>query len=433
MILAKKVFPTASEMGVWGLFLATLSIIETIKQGLLRNPMIKFFSEPDYASEKNKVQSSALIINIGFSALTILFILILGKPFCGWLNSPELYPMILLGILLIILLIPFNHCEVLLQANFKFKSIFIGYVFRQGVFLAGVIVFLIFFKPYLDLLMLVKLQIAALFCGMIVLFFSARQFLFKGFAFDKVLLIKMLHFGKYIFGTNVFSTLSRTSDQFITANQIQSEAIVAYYNVVSRIYNLMDVPSMAVADVLFPKNVEAMAESGTDKVRYYFERMVGIIISILGPVSIIIFLMPRLIIRIIAGAKFMMAVSLLRTVILFSFLRPFSYQFGATMDAIGKPKINFWINLFNMSTNFLLIFLGLHYLGWKGAAYGSVVGLVINTIIMYIVLQKTIGINWSEILDYVFETYEDVFSRAKKFLGRKAPLANKDVELRQNR
>ena len=338
--------------------------------------MIKFLSEPEYAEQKNKVQSVALLINFGFSVLSILFIIFLGKLLCVWLSSPELYPMILWGILLIILLIPFNHCEVLLQANFHFKSIFLGYLLRQGIFLAGMLIFIFFFKNYLDLLLLVKLQIVALFSGLIVMFFSARKFFFKGFVIDKILLKRMLHFGKYIFGTNVFSALSRSADQFITANQIQSEAIVAYYNVVSRINNLIDVPSMAVADVLFPKNVEAMAQTGTEKVRYYFERMIGSIISILGPLSIIIFLVPKLIIKVIAGDKYLAAVTILRTVILFSFLRPMAYQYGATMDAIGKPKINFWINLLTMSLNILFIFLGLHFFGWKGAAYGSVIGIV---------------------------------------------------------
>ncbi len=268
--------------------------------------------------------------------------------------------------------------------------------------------------------MLVKLQIAAMFCGTILLFFSARKFFFRGFVVDKILLRRMLHFGKYIFGTNVFSALSRSADQLITANQIQSEAIVAYYNVVSRIYNLMDAPSMAIADVLFPKNVEAMANSGTDKVRYYFERMLGSIISVLAPVSIIIFLLPRLIIKIIAGSKFMMAVSILRIVILFSFLRPFAFQFGATMDAIGKPKTNFWINLLSMSLNMLFIFLGLHFLGWKGAAYGSVAGSII-TVLRYVpVLRKAIGIRWDEIIAYIFETYENAFIMVKKFLRRRA-------------
>ena len=88
---------------------------------------------------------------------------------------------------------------------------------------------------------------------------------------------------------------------------------------------------------------------GPDKVRYYFERMVGTIVSILAPISILIFLIPHLFIMILAGSKYYAAVPILQTVILFSFLRPFSYQFGTTMDAIGKPSINFWVNLLTMS------------------------------------------------------------------------------------
>ena len=74
----------------------------------------------------------------------------------------------------------------------------------------------------------------------------------------------MFHFGKYIFGTNVFSSLGRSADQFISAGLISAD-VVAYYNVVARINNMMDVPSFAIADVFFPKNVEAMVTSGRKK------------------------------------------------------------------------------------------------------------------------------------------------------------------------
>jgi hypothetical protein len=45
IILAKKVFPTVKEMGIWALSLAIFALIENIKHGLLRNPMIKFLSD----------------------------------------------------------------------------------------------------------------------------------------------------------------------------------------------------------------------------------------------------------------------------------------------------------------------------------------------------------------------------------------------------
>lgn len=404
-------------MGVWALFLGIIALIETIKQGLLRNPMIKFLSEPEYVNNRNKIQSASLITNILFSLLTILLIFFGGHLFVKWLNTPQLYPLIQLGTLLILLLIPFNHFEVLLQAHFKFRHIFFGYFCRQGVFLACVIILLIYHKPFLTLINLVKLQILALACGTVVLLYFARGYFYRKFDTEKKTMLRMFHFGKYIFGTNVFSAFGRSADQFITAGLISAD-VVAYYNVVSRINNMMDVPSIAVADVLFPKNVEAMASSGEEKVRYYFERTVGTIISILAPISLIIFIAPHLFIAILAGSKYYAAVPILQTVILFSFLRPFSYQFGATMDAIGKPKINFWVNLLSMCLNYSCMYIGLRLTGWMGAAYGAVVSSVLSFCIMFVVLNKTIGVNLGETFRYVGFAYREMLSIIKKLLGR---------------
>jgi lipopolysaccharide exporter len=419
ILLAKKVFSTPAEMGVWSLFLVILSIVETIKQGLLRNPMIKFLSEPQYVSNKNVVQSSTLFVNVLFSTLTILLIVFFGKAFCTWLHSPNLYDMCLWGILMIVLLVPFNHCEVLLQANFQFHKIFIGYFLRQAVFILGIIVFLVFFKSRLSLVVLVQLQIAALLVGSVSLFVSASPFFQKGFIIDKKTMVDMFHFGKYIFGTNVFSTLSRSADQFMTANLPHADALnyVAYYNVVGRINNMMDVPSLAVADVLFPKNVEAIATNDRDKVRYYYEKMVGNILSIIIPTSIAILLVPHLLIRFFAGGSYFSAIPILYVVIPFSFTRPFFYQFGATMDAIGKPHVNFWVNLMYMALSFTFIYLGLHYISLLGAAYGSVAASLIAFIVVYILLKKEIGIRASETLGYILEAYKSIFRVGKKMLG----------------
>lgn len=419
IILAKKVFPTAKEMGIWALFIGIIALIETIKQGLLRNPMIKFLSEPEYVNNRNKIQSASLITNILFSLICIFFIFFGGHIFVKWLNTPELYPLVQWGILLIILLIPFNHFEVLLQAHFKFRPIFYGYFFRQGIFLSCVIILLIYDKPSLTLINLVKLQILALACGTVVLLYFAKGYFYRRFDTEKKTMLRMFHFGKYIFGTNVFSAFGRSADQFITAGLISAD-VVAYYNVVARINNMMDVPSLAVADVLFPKNVEAMANSGEEKVKYYFERMVGTIISILLPISLLIFIMPHLFIMILAGSKYYPAIPILQIVILFSFLRPFSYQFGATMDAIGKPKINFWVNLISMCLNYGCMYIGLRLTGWMGAAYGAVVSAILSFLIMYAVLNKTIGVNLGETFRYVGFAYREMIAIIKKFRSRNA-------------
>ena len=417
MLMAKKVFSTASEMGVWALFFGVITFIETIKMGLLRNSTIKFLFDAKTPEQKNMIQTSSLITNIVFSVVIILLIIFGGKAIAGLLHIPQLYELWLWGIVIVIFLIPSNHCEVLMQAHFKFREIFYVYVVKQAVFLFGIIVMLLFFRNYISMLNLVFWQIFSTFCGEVVLYFFARGYFYKGFHFDEEATVKMLHFGKYIFGTNICAALSRQADQFISAGLMSTE-VTAYYNVSSRVNSFMDMPSMAVADVLFPKNVEAMSTSGTDKVRYYFERLVGTIVSVVVPISLVIFLFPGLVIRILAGSKYLAAIPILQIVILSSFMRPFFYQFGATLDAIGKPRMNFWMNVVITTLNAAFMYLGLRFIGSLGAAIGYVISSFINFSIIILILHKTIGVKGSEIIGYIGDSYRNMFRMANKFLRR---------------
>jgi lipopolysaccharide exporter len=56
---------------------------------------------------------------------------------------------------------------------------------------------------------------------------------------------------------------------------------------------MLDVPSLAAADVLFPKNVETLETDGLGRVKYYFERMMGTILALIVPISLVIFLLPQ--------------------------------------------------------------------------------------------------------------------------------------------
>jgi lipopolysaccharide exporter len=410
------------DNGVWSLFLTIVTLIEVIKQGLLRNPLIKFLSMPE--NDKDQVQSTIIAINLVFSLFIIILILVAGSLFASFLRAPQLNHLLLWSTVFILLLVPFNHCEVLLQANFKYQQIFLAYFFRQGLFMVSVILLVFAFPQYLKLENLVILQIISLFAGTILIFISSRPLLPKKWEFSADLTRRILQFGKYVFGTNVFSNISRFADHFVTANAIADPDLgkkyVSYYNAVGRINNLIDTPSVAVADVLFPKNVQALESEGIDKVKYYFERMVGSIISIVLPASVIIMLIPEFTLLVIAGPKYLEAANILRIVMLIAILRPFFYQFGTTMDAIGKPQLNFWYNLLLMGINFSLTYIGLHWLGRDGAAWALVAHHIISLAIVYGVLKRHVNIRMRNIIGYVFSNYGHAFQLLKKTLLRRS-------------
>lgn len=416
-ILVRHITP--EQNGIWSLFLTIVTLIEVIKQGLLRNPLIKFLSTEN---NDNKVQSSGILINIVFTLAIILVVGLAGSLIANFLRSPFLYELLLWNIMFILLLVPFNHCEVMLQAKYKYQQIFWAYFLRQGLFMTGVILLVYVFPEYLTLVNLVIIQTASLFAGTILIFIVSRPLLPKKIEFSMELTKRMLHFGKYVFGTNVFSNLSRFADHFVTANAIADPVLgkryVSYYNAVARINNLIDMPSVAVADILFPKNVQALENEGINKVKYYFERMVGSIISIVLPAAIFIMLLPKFTLLVIAGKQYLDAANILRIVMLIAILRPFFYQFGATMDAIGKPQLNFWYNLLLMAINFTLTYIGLHLLGRDGAAWALVLHHIISLLIVYQVLKKHVNIEMRNIVGYVMENYKTMFNLFKRVVLR---------------
>jgi lipopolysaccharide exporter len=256
-----------------------------------------------------------------------------------------------------------------------------------------------------------------------VLWKHSRPFLLQKFHFDAAILKAMLHFGKYIFGTNLFASVSRSLDRFITANTltdtVERNNYVSYYDATGRVNMLIDVPSLAVADVLFPKNVEAAENEGVARVKYYFERMCGIILSIVVPFSLFIFLFPKLIIFLLSGPEYYPAATVLQLTILFCLVRPLSYQYGSTLDAIGKPAINFWSNLLMLLINLGASYYFLSQFGGIGAAYATIVTYTLSFFIMYIVLRRQIGVELKNILRYMMQSYSDIYTFGMKLLRKK--------------
>jgi O-antigen/teichoic acid export membrane protein len=407
MILVRG-FSTETN-GVWALYITLFSLFEAVKQGLLRNPTIKFLSMREYNSKKDVIQSSSLFINIIFSLIVISFVLAFGEQIAGWLKAPALRLLLLVSSINILLLVPFNHCEILLQSTFRFDTLFKSAFIRQGIFFTGLLILYFLFRDLFTLVNVLIIQILALTIALVYLYSKTSPLLMQRFVYESELLLKFFHFGKYTFGTNLFAGLSRSFDHFITAavlGPVQGKNYVAYYNTVARINNMVDVPSLAAADVLYPKNVEALEKEGIEKVKYYFEQVIGTILAFIVPLSLIIFLFPRLIIFIVAGPEYYPAIVILQMTILFSMVRPLSYQFGSTLDAIGKPNVNFVANVLLMITNLVLTFIFLKIYGGIGAAYATMIYYSLSLVVMLLLLKKYLNIQGKNIVKFAVMRYK---------------------------
>jgi len=405
---------------VYALFQTIVTMMEYVKMGLLRNALIKFIYDERYKQKLQEVQNASLIINIIFSALVIIFFLLCSGWLARLLKTPELEILLHWSIALIIFQVPFNHCEIVQQSRMQYRQTFYAYFLRQGLLFLFIVSSLFFSVKVITVQHLVMAQIVSLFLASCYFLFVSHKLLNKHLYFDKGIIIRLLQFGKFVFGTALLSHIYKFADHFVTAyatgNPVTGKIYVSYYSVVSRIAGVLDVPFLAVADVLFPKNVQAMSTDGTELVSYYFEKMVGTLTALIIPASLFILFIPGLVIKIIAGQDYMKAVPILQVTMLFSFLRPFFTQFGYTMDSIGKPQINFRINILFLIISLLSTFLSITWFGnLMGAVYASSFTLISGCIVFYFILRNSLTIRLSNIIQYTVATYGQLFLLAKKF------------------
>src|SRR5688572_2525647 len=208
---------STSINGVWALFVTLFALFEAVKQGLIRNVTIKFLAQKEYTERNEAVQSSSIFINTIFSLIIISIVFSLDDQIASWLKAPALQTLLIASSVNILLLIPFNHCEILLQAKFRFDTLFRSAFIRQGIFFMGLSIIYFFIPAHFTLINILLVQIIALLTALIYIYSQASSLIFRKFIYDAELSMNFFQFGKYTFGTNLFSGLSRSFDHFFTA------------------------------------------------------------------------------------------------------------------------------------------------------------------------------------------------------------------------
>jgi lipopolysaccharide exporter len=402
-------------MGDWALFLTITGIFEMTKSSLLKNAHIKYVSGSRDVAEQTTIASSSLLINASINLLFILLILL----FSGWLGSwfhtgMELAIMLKWFIPGMIFMIFFAHLEAVQQSNMDFMGGFAGYLVRQAFFF-GVILSYKISGTSLSLASLSKYQSLSIGLGTLVLFLFTRKYLVFQFKASLAWVKRILGYGGYIFGSSMVANISNNLDQLMTAKFINPGSI-AYYNVASRINLLVDIPSYAASEIIFPKASRASIEEGREKVKYLFERMVAVLLAFTIPTACIIILVPRLITVIIAGPAYRAAALILQLYMITGIFRPAQNQAANLLNSIGKPKLVFIANSVYLTT-----FLGINYfclmkIGFYGAAVGTLITSFLGFIAWYFIMRKEIDLEPRNVLKYILETYGKIYRLIRRVL-----------------
>lgn len=405
-------------MGIWALFLTITGIFETIKTGLLKNAHIKYVSGSNTPAEKTVIASSSLLINSFISIFFILFILFFSNWLSRWFNTElELSAMLKWYIPGLIFLIFFSHLEAIQQSHLDFKGVFAGYFVRQFTFFIIILANTILKIP-LSLVNLTLYQSLSIALGTVVLYVFSKKYLLLQFRASRLWIKKIAGYGGYILGSGIVSNVYYNLDQIMTAKFLNASA-VAFYNVPLKINGLVDIPSYAAADIIFPKASRASVEEGTGKVKYLFEKMVAILIAFTIPTAIFVIIFPRLVTNIVAGNLYRAAAPILQLYMIAGIFRPIQNQAANLLNSIGKAKLVFIVN-----TVTLILLLGINYacllqFGFYGVAIGTTITSLLGSVIWYFVMRKEINLDMLQVFIYTRDTYRNIYNQLIKIIARR--------------
>jgi len=407
MILVRHL--SKEEVGTWALFLIITTVFETTKSGLLKNAHIRFITITDDHNEKNEIATTSLLINALISAVFIMLLIFLAPYFQVWLNADaNLVSMMFWFIPGLITMVIFSHFEAIQQSNLDFQGVFAGHFIRQLGFLLMILFDLVRNSP-LTLDKLAMYQSISITIGAVVIYYYSRKYITLRFKPSIASTKRIVGYGKYVFSSTALSNIAANVDQIMTSAFLSSAA-VSYYNTASRINLLIDIPSYAAAEILFPKTSMAANAADNSKVKYYYEKMVAILMTFTVPAALVILIFPKLAIFCIAGPTYYDAAPILQIYIFTGILRPMQNQAANTLNAIGKPALCLKMNAIMVCMNLGINYICLYYLGFYGAAIGSLITISIGMTCWYFVMKREINLSIKNVILYIKETYQTIFS-----------------------
>ncbi|GGB16529.1 flippase [Puia dinghuensis] len=408
---------TKEQMGTWSLFLAITTIFETTKSGLLKNAHIRYVSTSNITDEKTVIASSSLLINASISIVFILLIVFFSGNLSNWLHTgAELGTTLKWFIPGLVCMVFFSHMEAIQQSHLDFKGVFAGYFVRQVLFFALILGTALLHIPF-SLPWLALYQSASIAVGAIVITIDSRKYLVGRFNPSRAWIKRIINYGGFIFGSGLVGNIFASVDQFMVASFKLSNAWVANYSAASKLNQVVDIPSYAAAEVLFPKVSKASVDEGLVKVRYLYEKMVAILLAFTIPMAIFVIAFPKLVILVIAGKNYMAAAPILQMYMITGLLRPMQNQGANLLNSIGKARLCFIINAISLGVNLLINYICLSNIGFYGSAVGTMITCLLGAICWYFVIKRQIGAVLPTMARHIAEYYKIFFMYAKGFLA----------------
>lgn len=412
-----------ANFGVWVFFTGLVATVEVARTGLLQNALIRYLTTTD-EKEHGAIHGGAWLLNGSIAFLGALFLWFGGDYLEPWFNFPGLGSLTKIYALTFFAMTPLWQFNYIQQAHLEFRGAFWATILRYStMFLLTLSMFIAFIQVDGNSLQILEYlawgQLVAASLGAFISYYYAKKYIPKNIILDISWTLKLIGFGIFVFGTNLSSMLYKQVDTAMLGALLLGPVPAAIYGLAIRITNFVDVPTLAVASIVFPESSRVSAEGPEAQARMY-EKATSAILAFVLPALLIVGLLPGFIVEIVGGAKYSEAIPVLQLTVLFSLFIPFANQFGTLLDASGKPHLNFGFTVSGMLLNVAFNYYFISNMGIIGAPLGTLSTYVVMFVAMQILLYKMYGVRLMNVLKALPKTYAMIWDFGLHKIGLRA-------------
>ncbi|MEL7221368.1 MAG: oligosaccharide flippase family protein, partial [Bacteroidota bacterium] len=345
---------------------------------------------------------SGLWVNIIGSLLLGLSLVVLSQPLSVLWKAPELANLMWWYLPWALIHGTARFMDFPHMVHHDFQGIFWSKSINGFFFLAGIVGCWLYFGK-VELFWLPLMQTVAAIPALLIMLWYRNDYLRWG-SYSADWAKRILHFGKFVLGTNISSMLFNKMDLMMVGFFLNPTA-VAIYNVATRVTNYLEVPMSGISQVIYPKIAMANSNGSKSEVGALYEKSVGIIVALILPLVIVVLGLSEWVVVLIAGKAYASAAPLLNILVIAVMIKPWGRLFGITLDAIGKPQLNFLLLAISLLLNIGLNVLFISWWGLEGAAIATLTAMVLLVVSGQILIDRIIPISQWNILKQIIQVY----------------------------
>jgi O-antigen/teichoic acid export membrane protein len=393
-----------SIFGEWILFLTMSTFIEMFRFGLTKTALVRFLSGAEPTEWKRLVGANyviGIILTILIAIVLYVCLWLFYQPIAskGYLMFFVWYP------ILAVVNLPFNNALTVLQAEDKFSEMLVirllsGFLF---VFILGGN---LLFGLNIGLQsMIISYLVVNLITSILVLIKNWDGLIYL-FHANKASIKLLLDFGKYTTVTMIGSNLLRSADTLIISLSPLGASAVALYSIPMKLNEVIQIPLRSFTATAFPRMSKASIQGDKQTVRDVFYHYSGLMTFMFIPMALAGYFFSEYLVLILGGQQYLKpdpttgasAIVLFQIFSLSALMLPIDRLTGVGLDAINKPKKNFYKILVMVAANVIGDLIAVFYFkSLIGVAWATIFFTFLGVVVGYKYLDNEIGLTFKYI------------------------------------